>query len=55
MTSICSQTAMTKSQNKHNRLYGTAGPLHEALSELIEKGDISVTQDIKIRSKRLVE
>ncbi len=29
---------MTKSQNKHNRLTGTALPLHEALPDLIENG-----------------
>ena len=46
---------MTKSQNKHNRLTGTAGPLHEALPGLIESGEIDASQDVKIRGKRLVE
>jgi len=55
MTSESSQIAMAKSQNKHNRLQGTSGPLHEALPDLIENGDISATQDIKVRGKRLVE
>jgi elongation factor 2 len=55
MTADCSQSAMTKSQNKHNRIHGTAGPLHEALPQLIEDGEISESQDIKIRGKRLVE
>lgn len=36
MTEPSSQTAMAKSQNKHNRLHGTAEPLHEDLPELIE-------------------
>ena len=45
----------TKSQNKHNRVFGTAGPLGEELSDLIEKGDISPTMDIKARGKRLVD
>jgi len=46
---------MAKSQNKHNRIQGTSGPLHEALPELIETGEVSVSQDPKIRGKRLVE
>lgn len=55
MTADSSQTAMAKSQNKHNRIHGTSGPLHENLPELIENGDISPTQDIKVRGKRLAE
>jgi len=30
--------AMTKSQNKHNRIHANGGPLHEALPDLIENG-----------------
>lgn len=55
MTAESSQTAMSKSQNKHNRIQGTSGPLHEALPDLIENGDVSATQDPKARAKRLVE
>lgn len=55
MTAESSQSAMAKSQNKHNRLTGTAGPLHEDLPELIESGEIDASQDIKLRGKRLVE
>jgi elongation factor 2 len=55
MTSDSSQQAMAKSQNKHNRISGTSGPLHEALPDLIESDEISPTQDPKIRAKRLVE
>lgn len=46
---------MSKSQNKHNRIHGKSEPLHEDLPNLIENGDISATQDIKERAKRLVE
>ena len=46
---------MTKSQNKHNRIHGTSQPLHEDLPGLIENGDISPTQDLKARGKRLIE
>jgi len=46
---------MTKSQNKHNRIHGTSGPLHEDLPNLIENGEITPTQDVKLRGKRLAE
>jgi hypothetical protein len=36
MTEPASQMAMTKSQNKHNRIHANGGPLHEALPDLIE-------------------
>lgn len=55
MTAESSQPAMTKSQNKHNRIHGTSAPLHEDLPDLIENGEISPTQDIKVRGKRLAE
>jgi elongation factor 2 len=55
MTAESSQVAMAKSQNKHNRIQGTSGPLHEELPGLIENGEISPTQDIKLRGKRLAE
>lgn len=55
MTAESSQSAMTKSQNKHNRLTGTAQPLHEELPNLIESGEIDASQDPKVRGKRLVE
>lgn len=53
MTADTTEPAMSKSQNKHNRIHGTAGPLHEDLPDLIENGEISPTQDIKVRGKRL--
>ncbi len=46
---------MAKSQNKHNRITGTSGPLAVELAELIESGEISATQDIKSRGKRLAD
>jgi elongation factor 2 len=55
MTEVSSQTAMTKSQNKHNRIHGTAGPLGNELSELIENGTITPSQDIKARGKILTD
>lgn len=35
MTHESTQQALTKSQNKHNRLTGTSMPLHEDLPDLI--------------------
>jgi len=55
MTEVADQMAMTKSQNKHNRIHANGGPLHQDLAELIEKDEISATQDIKARGKRLAE
>lgn len=55
MTEASSQTAMSKSQNKHNRIHGTSEPLHEDLPDLIENNEISPTQDPKERAKRLVD
>ncbi len=49
ITARSSQPAMTKSPNKHNRLHGTAEPLHKELIELIENNEVNETQDPKIR------
>lgn len=46
---------LSKSPNKHNRLFGKAIPLNESLSELIEKGTIGPHGDIKERNKKLVD
>lgn len=55
MTEESSSSAMTKSQNKHNRIHGTSGPLGDELAGLIESGEISANQDAKTRGKRLVD
>jgi len=55
MTDESSEPCMTKSQNKHNRIHGSSLPLHEDLPLLIENGEISPTQDMKVRGKRLCE
>jgi elongation factor 2 len=46
---------MSKSPNKHNRLYVTACPLADGIPELIEKGDMGPKDDPKIRAKRLID
>lgn len=55
VTTLSSQVVMSKSANKHNRLYVTAQPLEEGIPDLIEKGDMGPKDDPKIRSKKLVE
>ncbi|XP_047269435.1 elongation factor 2-like [Capsicum annuum] len=50
-----SQTVMSMSPNKHNRLYMQARPLEEGLSEAIDSGQIGPSDDPKVRSKILSE
>ncbi|KAG2310022.1 hypothetical protein Bca52824_021579 [Brassica carinata] len=49
------RTVMSKSPNKHNRLYMEARPLEEGLAEAIDEGRIGPRDDPKIRSKILAE
>mmetsp|Transcript_34805 Transcript_34805/g.25141 ORF Transcript_34805/g.25141 Transcript_34805/m.25141 type:complete len:841 (+) Transcript_34805:46-2568(+) len=49
------QECMSKSPNKHNRLYFKALPLGEDLTNLIDAGDITPRDDIKIRGRRLAD
>ncbi|KAK8500725.1 hypothetical protein V6N12_031385 [Hibiscus sabdariffa] len=49
------RTVMSKSPNKHNRLYMEARPLEEGLGEAIDEGRIGPRDDPKIRSKVLAE
>jgi len=46
---------MSKSPNKHNRLYARAKPFEDGLSEEIEKGTIGPKDDPKIRAKTMFE
>ncbi|KAI3426362.1 hypothetical protein D9Q98_008734 [Chlorella vulgaris] len=48
-------TVMSKSPNKHNRLYLQARPLEDGLSEAIDEGKVGPRDDPKIRSKILSE
>jgi len=49
-----SQVCLSKSPNKHNRLYLVAEPLQDGLPEAIEGGSVSARDDAKTRSKVLV-
>lgn len=46
---------LSKSPNKHNRLYVKAVPFADGLSEVIDRGEIGPRDDPKVRGKRLAE
>jgi elongation factor 2 len=46
---------LSKSPNKHNRLYMKAKPMPDGLAEDIDSGDITPRQDIKERARLLAE
>lgn len=50
-----SMTALSKSPNKHNRLYVIAEPLGEEVSKDIEGGKINPRDDIKARARVLAD
>lgn len=49
------EVCLSKSPNKHNRLYCVAVPLAEGLPEAIEKGEITSKDDPKTRARKLAE
>jgi elongation factor 2 len=50
-TEVC----LSKSPNKHNRLYMKAVPMPDGLAEDIDNGDITAKQDFKIRGRLLAD
>ncbi|KAI5783174.1 elongation factor 2 [Peziza echinospora] len=48
-------TALSKSPNKHNRIYMIAEPLDEEVSKAIEEGKISPRDDFKLRARVLAD
>ncbi|KZP19945.1 P-loop containing nucleoside triphosphate hydrolase protein [Athelia psychrophila] len=48
-------TALSKSQNKHNRLYMRALPIEEELTKAIELGKINSRDDVKIRARIMAD
>ncbi|KAG8758638.1 Elongation factor 2 [Serendipita sp. 396] len=50
-----SMTALSKSQNKHNRLYVKALPIEEEVSMAIESGKVSARDDFKVRARILAD
>lgn len=52
---LSSITALSKSPNKHNRLYMTAQPLEEGVAKAIEDGKIGPRDDFKARARFLAD
>jgi elongation factor 2 len=50
-----SMTALSKSPNKHNRLYMSAEPLAEEVAKEIEAGNIGPRDDFKLRARVLAD
>ena len=46
---------LSKSPNKHNRLYMKARPFPDGLAEDIDKGEVSARQELKARARYLAE
>jgi len=49
------QVCLSKSPNKHNRLYMIAKPMPDGLAEDIDNGDVTDKQDFKIRGRYLAD
>jgi elongation factor 2 len=50
-----SQMCLSKSPNKHNRLYCKAAPLEDGLSDVIESGKMGPRDDPKLRARMLAD
>jgi len=55
VTAESSEVCLSKSPNKHNRLFCTAVPFPEGLAEAIDNGKITSKQDNKIRGRELAD
>jgi elongation factor 2 len=55
VTETSTETCLSKSPNKHNRLYCTAAPLDEDLCADIDNGEINARDDFKVRARVLSE
>jgi len=55
VTQLSNQVCLSKSPNKHNRLYVQACPLQDELANAIERGKVSSKADPKERGKILAE
>ncbi|KNE69095.1 elongation factor 2 [Allomyces macrogynus ATCC 38327] len=55
VTAQSSMTCLSKSPNKHNRIFMTAEPISEELSADIESGKINPRDDFKVRARMLAE
>jgi len=48
-------TCISKSPNKHNRIYMTAEPLSESVIKAIDAGDVTMEQEMKVRARLLAD
>jgi elongation factor 2 len=55
VTAETSLTCVSKSPNKHNRLYVTAEPLGEAVTVAIDDGTIRADEEMKTRARKLAD
>jgi len=55
VNAVSSEICLSKSPNKHNRLYVTAQPFKDGLAEAVDEGKIEGRQDFKARAKILVD
>ncbi|KAJ9532280.1 elongation factor 2 [Haematococcus lacustris] len=55
VTARSDHTVMSKSPNKHNRIYLEARPLEDGLAEAIDEGKVGPRDDPKVRTKTLSE
>merc|ERR1712072_570085 len=55
VTEESDRMCLSKSPNKHNRLYMKAAPLGEEFSLAVDKGEITSTQDPKTRGRTLAD
>ena len=46
---------LSKSPNKHNRLFMKARPFPDGLAEDVEKGDVTARQELKARARYLAD
>eukprot|EP00057_Strongylocentrotus_purpuratus_P000377 XP_001175642.1 PREDICTED: translation elongation factor 2 isoform X3 [Strongylocentrotus purpuratus] len=55
VTAESDRMCLSKSPNKHNRLFMRAAPLPDGLAEDIDNGEVSSKQDFKLRSRYLID
>lgn len=55
VTAKSSMTALSKSQNKHNRIYAEAEPIEEELSLAVESGKVGPRDEFKARARIMAD
>jgi len=55
ITSQSTQTCLSKSPNKHNKLFMMAEPLHDDLTSDIENGIVKPSDDVKVTARTLID